>query len=68
MSSMTAAGYVVHEENPFDDSGHAKLNNKRAVAPAVTRIKNMWAKMSRDVLGSIEIRIEAAERHRRLYG
>jgi Uncharacterized conserved protein len=55
VSTMKAAGYGVHEDNPFDDSGHALLDERRAATPAATRIKNLWAKMSRDVLESIDI-------------
>lgn len=54
-STMRAAGYVVQEDDPFDDSGHALLDDRRAATPAATRIKNLWAKMSRDALDSITI-------------
>lgn len=34
LSSMSAAGYAVDEEDPFDDTGHTLLDERRAAAPA----------------------------------
>lgn len=55
ISAMTAAGYTTTEENPFDNSAHTLLDEKRSAAPAATRIKNLWAKMSKDALEEVEI-------------
>jgi Fic family protein len=55
VASLRAAGYNVVEENPFDGSVHTMLDERRATAPAATRIRNMWAKMRVDVLDSIDI-------------
>ena len=68
VASMRAAGYNVSEENPFDNSVHAILDERKAVAPAATQIRNMWAKMRVDVLENIDIRREAHKRHRRIHG
>ena len=55
LSKMKGAGYAVNEENPFDDRGHALLDERRAASPAATRIKNLWARMSRDALDCIDV-------------
>ncbi|MCA1439361.1 Fic family protein [Ensifer sp. IC4062] len=55
VASMRAAGYNVSEENPFNNSVHAILDERKAVAPAATRIRNMWAKMRVDVLETTDI-------------
>ncbi|WP_271023307.1 Fic family protein [Rhizobium sp. RCAM05973] len=54
-ASLRAAGYNVVEENPLNGSVHTMLDERRAIAPAATRIRNMWAKMRVDVLDSIDI-------------
>jgi len=55
LSAMRSAGYVTHEENPFDNKAHTLLDEKRPAAPAATRIKNLWAKMSRDAVEAVNI-------------
>ncbi|RAR99354.1 Fic/DOC family protein [Ensifer adhaerens] len=55
LSAMQSAGYITNEENPFDDKAHTVLDERRAAAPAATRIKNLWAKMSQDALQTVSV-------------
>ena len=54
LSAMKAVGYSTLEENPFDQSSHILLDEKRSVAPVATRIKDLWAKMRVDALDVVK--------------
>ena len=46
---MTRLGYVIRSENPFEDD--SSFSFERAWSPYATRIKLMWEKMRKQILG-----------------
>ncbi len=59
LAGMKSAGYMTNEENPFDNTAHIVLDERRTAAPAATRIKALWAKMSQTALSGTNIETKA---------
>lgn len=54
IKTLESAGYSPHEDNPFDPTiDRVTLDARRIQAPSATRIKYLWAKLSKDALDHI---------------